>query len=125
MGRNTAGFHLLSPSALLSRESWEPASGAGTAHQKGPQHPGMVRGCGCAPMSVCARCGGWWGLAGQLPSEFSRDSWSCRWGQDVTSPAREKPSAPSFSNETPASAGAQRLSLPLPSPNRRQSRRGA
>lgn len=34
------------------------------------------------------------GLAAPLPSGISRDSWSCRQGQDVTSLTGEKPSAP-------------------------------
>lgn len=46
------------------------------------------------PLSLRAHGGGWWGLADPLPSGFSRDSWSCRQGQDVTSLTGENPSAP-------------------------------
>lgn len=49
-----------------------------------------------------------WGLAERIPGGFSRDS---RRGQDVTSPAGEKPSAPGFCTESPASAAARPLSL--------------
>lgn len=63
-------------------------------------------------LSIQERCVGahpWpWGLAERIPGGFSRDS---RRGQDVTSPAGEKPSAPGFCTESPASAAAGPLSL--------------